>query len=56
MNYKYVVYQIVFGGDVDGTGPERWRGQEFARFDTEKEAWDYADTCNDYCEIEMELV
>ena len=25
---KYVVYQVEFGGDVDGTGPERWRGQE----------------------------
>lgn len=49
---KFVVYQVEFGGDVDGTGPERWRGMELGRFDTEDEAWAFVDTQNDYCEVE----
>jgi viroplasmin and RNaseH domain-containing protein len=51
---KFVVYQIVYGGDVDGTGPERWRGMEFARFDTEEEAEAYVDQCNEACEVDVE--
>ena len=51
---KFVVYQVVFGSDVDGTGPERWRGMEMGRFDTEAEAEAFADTMNDYCEIDVE--
>ena len=38
MKYKHVVYQVEWGSDVDGTGPERWRGMELGRFDTEEEA------------------
>lgn len=51
---KFVVYQVIYGSDVDGTGPERWRGMEFARFDTEEEAEAYVDQCNEVCEIETE--
>ena len=56
MKFKYVVYEMHFGGDVDGTGPERCRGMELGRFDTEKDAWAFVDNCVDYCEIEMESV
>ena len=48
---KFVVYQVEWGGDVDGTGPERWIGQELARFDTENEALDFADNHHELCEI-----
>lgn len=51
---EFVVYRVEFGGDVDGTGPERWRGCEVARFGTEQEAEAFADTMNDYCEIDVE--
>ena len=51
---KFVVYQVEFGGDVDGTGPERWRSQELGRFDTEDEALDFVDDQNEICEVEME--
>lgn len=50
---KYVVYQVEFGGDVDGTGPERWRGMELGRFDTEAEADTCVDRSYDYCEIDV---
>ncbi len=55
MKYQYVVYQMEWGGDVDGTGPERWRGMELGRFNTEDEAWKFVDQANEYCEIEMEF-
>jgi hypothetical protein len=51
---KYTVYQVEFGGDVDGSGPERWRGMLLGRFDTEVEAEDFMDSCNDYCEMDTE--
>lgn len=51
---KFVVYQVEFGGDVDGTGPERWRGMEVGRFDTEEKAEAFMDQYNDYCEMETE--
>lgn len=51
---KFVVYQVEFGGDVDGTGPERWRGQELGRFDTEDEALDFVDDQNEICEVDVE--
>ena len=51
---QFVVYQVEFGGDVDGTGPERWRGMELGRFDTEDEAYTFMDQQNDYCEVEQE--
>ena len=52
---KFVVYQVEFGGDVDGTGPERWRGQELGRFDTEQEADAFVDSYHDYCEVDTEF-
>ena len=51
---KFVVYQVEWGGDVDGTGPERWIGQELARFDTENEALDFVDNHHELCEIYTE--
>ena len=48
---KFVVHQVEFGGDVDGTGPERWMGQELARFDTEDDAMDFVDNHYELCEI-----
>ena len=56
MKFQYVVYQVEWGADVDGTGPERWRGMELGRFDTETEAEAFADNYYDYCEIEEESV
>jgi hypothetical protein len=40
---KFFVREVVYGGDVDGTGPERWAGAVVAEFDTheEAEAWAY---------------
>ena len=50
----WVVYEVVYGSDVDGTGPERWRGMEVGRFDTEDEADDCAYQQNEECEVERE--
>ena len=47
----FVVYQVEFGGDVDGTGPERWLGQELGRFATEDEALNFVDVQNETCEV-----
>ena len=51
---KFVVYKVEFGGDVDGTGPERWRGMEVGRFNTEAEAEACMDRYHDYCEMDVE--
>lgn len=51
---SYVVYQVEFGADVDGRGPERWRCGEVGRFATEAEADAFAETFYDYCEVEVE--
>jgi hypothetical protein len=51
---QFVVYQVEYGGDVDGTGPERWRGQELGRFATEDEAYNFVDTQNETCEVDTE--
>ena len=51
---KFVVYQVEWGADIDGTGPERWIGQELGRFDTEEAALDYADNHWEICEIYTE--
>lgn len=51
---QFVVYQVEYGGDVDGTGPERWRGAEVGRFNTESEAYDFMDMYHDWCEMEAE--
>lgn len=48
---KFVVYLIVWGADVDGTGPERWRGMEMGRFDTEFEADAFVDRQWEECEV-----
>ena len=55
MKWKHVVYQMEFGGDIDGTGPERWCGRELGRFDTESEAWAFVDQQNENCEIYTEI-
>jgi hypothetical protein len=55
MKYKHVVYEMAFGGDIDGTGPERWCVRELGRFDTESEAWAFVDQQNEYCEIYTEI-
>jgi hypothetical protein len=51
---NYVVYQVEFGADVDGRGPERWRCGEVGRFATEAEAEAFMETFYDYCEVEVE--
>ena len=48
---KFVVREVEWGGDVDGTGPERWLGREMGRFDTEDEALDFVDTQWTNCEV-----
>lgn len=50
----FVVYQVELGGDVDGTGPERWLGQELGRFATEDEALNFVDAQNETCEVAEE--
>lgn len=48
---QFVVREVERGGDVDGTGPERWLGGELARFDTEDEALDFVDSHWLECEV-----
>lgn len=48
---QFVVREVEWGGDVDGTGPERWLGQELARFDTEDEALYFVFTQWTACEV-----
>lgn len=48
---QFVVYQVEWGGDVDGTGPERWCGMEIGRFDTEDEAHEFVDQHWTECEV-----
>lgn len=40
---QFVVREVEWGGDVDGTGPERWLGRVLGCFDTEDEAYEFAD-------------
>ena len=53
---KFVVREVEYGGDVDGTGPERWLGRAVACFDTEDEALDFVDNHYEICEIVEENV
>ncbi len=53
---QFVVYQVEFGGDVDGTGPERWLGMELGRFNTEDEALNFVDNHYEICEVMEESV
>ncbi len=48
---QFVVREVEYGGDVDGTGPERWAGTAVAWFDTEEEAWAFVDKHFAECEI-----
>lgn len=48
---QFVVREVEWGGDVDGTGPERWLGQALGSFDTEDEALDFVDTQCTECEV-----
>jgi hypothetical protein len=47
----FVVREVEWGGDVDGTGPERWLGRVMGCFDTEAEALDFVDTQWTDCEV-----
>jgi hypothetical protein len=53
MMVKYVVRKVEFGGDVDGTGPERWLGEALAEFGNEAEAEAFVNASNEWCEIEV---
>ena len=48
---QFVVYQVEWGGDVDGTGPERWLGRALGWFDTEDEAHELVDQHWAECEV-----
>ena len=48
---QFVVREVEWGGDVDGTGPERWLGRALGCFDTEDEALDFASTHWTECEV-----
>jgi len=50
---KFVVREVEWGGDVDGTGPERWLGRELGSFDTVDEALDFLYTQRTECEVEV---
>ena len=54
MSVKFVVYRMEVGYDLDGRGPERWRGMELGRFDTEDEAYAFGDRYPDYFEVDQE--
>jgi hypothetical protein len=53
---KYVVREVEFGGDVDGTGPERWLGMVLQVCDTREEAEDYVDKTIHWAEVSEEEV
>jgi hypothetical protein len=48
---QFVVREVEWGGDVDGTGPERWAGTAVAQFETEDEANAFADQHWKECEV-----
>ena len=48
---KFVVYEVEYGGDVDGTGPERWHGACVAVCDTMEEAEVVVYRQNTECDI-----
>lgn len=52
---KFVVREVEWGGDVDGSGPERWAGTAVAWFDTEDEALKFVDTHWAECEVVEEF-
>lgn len=51
---RFVVYEVEQGGDVDGTGPERWRGMVLGYFDTSEEAYAFMDRQFVCCEMDEE--
>lgn len=53
---KFIVRQVEFGADIDGTGPERWLGMALGCFDTEDEALDFVDNHYEICEVQEEFV
>jgi hypothetical protein len=53
---KYVVREVEFGGDVDGTGPERWLGMMLQVCDTREEAEAYIERCIHWAEVSEEEV
>jgi hypothetical protein len=48
---QFVVREVEYGGDVDGTGPERWSGMILGCFSTEEEAWAFVDSQWTDCEV-----
>ncbi len=52
---QFVVREVEYGGDVDGTGPERWLGSAVAWFDTAEKALEFADNYFAECEVVEEL-
>jgi hypothetical protein len=52
---QFVVREIEYGGDVDGTGSERWLGTAVAWFDTTEKALEFADNYFAECEVVEEL-
>lgn len=48
---KFVVYEVEYGGDVDGTGPERWHGACVAVCDTMEDAEVVVYRQNTECDI-----
>lgn len=48
---KFVVYEVVYGGDVGGGGPERWHGTCVAVCDTMEEAEIVVNRANAECDI-----
>lgn len=51
---QFVVREVEWGGDVDGTGPERWLGRAVGSFDTEDEAYAFVDQHWVECEVSEE--
>ena len=49
----YVVYQVEFLSDVDGRGAEKCRTW-LAEFESEDDAYSFADSYFDYCEVDIE--
>ena len=48
---QFVVREVEYGGDVDGTGPERWAGKAVAWFDTQEAADAFVDNAHFECEV-----
>lgn len=52
---QFVVREVEWGAEEDGTGLERWMGRALGSFDTEDEALDFIDTQWTECEVVEEF-